>query len=549
MIFKQGVRTTTSLTFWGCDDTDTGGVFGVLLDGVLNNGDTLISTNDYTGTVTVTVSKGNHTVQPTLDGATVGPVYACKTAPAKGEYVKVLFTGDANTGEVGLHTLAYKENDADAVLATEMEYIDSTQYSSSPMFAEPLDDIITDYTASSTADTQANAGQTIISPVSATGFAIGKYATMTLDDASLHVSRINNIGGAPGNLTIQTGIPTGRFLAVGGAIVQSERYTETTSGTYYDRFVASYRLKYRGTILSFGGLRRESYARTPWYTIWNNHEFDSDIFFIPKPGSAQYEAAAKVHWEHLSQHIPLNNDADADNTPNPGPFYFSHEIGDVQVIMCDHTAYADGSDGGALNGENNVDVPAEWQDRGENKQWAWAANKINTSTAKVVAFYLPSVIKSDIEMIDATNGICKLMSLRPDQTFIILTADTHRPNVLRHTIFGDNLLEMGCSPLDNSTMANWSTVTPEGTTTILWQDDVPTSTADYASGVLKAHEMNQVYVKLEYLPSGDAILPQEHVKFSMMRVTDNSVRQSVRLLIGQHNPVLEKRLPAAVTVY
>lgn len=91
--------TPTSQTFWGCDESDTGGVLGVLVDGVLYTGDTLDADNDYTGIVEVAdLSPGSHTWQMALDGVASGSARTFQTLPDRGENFRFVVVADA-TGD------------------------------------------------------------------------------------------------------------------------------------------------------------------------------------------------------------------------------------------------------------------------------------------------------------------------------------------------------------------------------------------------------------------------------------------------------------------
>lgn len=120
---KKG--TATSQTFWGCDDTNTGGVLGVLVDGVLTTGDTLVSENDYCGLVTVSgLSSGSHTYQMVLDGVAVGNSYTFQTHPEAGEEFDVLVIGDALEAENIIDLVTNRESQARCVFGSECSYIE-----------------------------------------------------------------------------------------------------------------------------------------------------------------------------------------------------------------------------------------------------------------------------------------------------------------------------------------------------------------------------------------------------------------------------------------
>ncbi len=85
----------TSQTFHIIDESDTGGVAGVFVDGQLYTGDTLSAANDYTGIVTVTgLSPGTHTWDVALDGVAANNIKTFQTAPEQGEAFKLVIAGD-----------------------------------------------------------------------------------------------------------------------------------------------------------------------------------------------------------------------------------------------------------------------------------------------------------------------------------------------------------------------------------------------------------------------------------------------------------------------
>lgn len=120
----------------GCDDTDTGGVLGVFVDGTLTTGDTLSAAKDYTGLVTATVS-GSYTYQMALDGVAVGEEYTGRTAPRSGDNFDLIFIGDCFTAEASFNYLWTNESPA-ACYATEFYYIDAAEFSASPINATPI---------------------------------------------------------------------------------------------------------------------------------------------------------------------------------------------------------------------------------------------------------------------------------------------------------------------------------------------------------------------------------------------------------------------------
>lgn len=96
MITQLRYGTPTSQWFWGYDDSNTGGVFGVYLDGVYHAGSTMTSDNGYTGRVQVTgITPGAHTYQGALAGVALGETYTFNTAPSASESVRVAVWGCA----------------------------------------------------------------------------------------------------------------------------------------------------------------------------------------------------------------------------------------------------------------------------------------------------------------------------------------------------------------------------------------------------------------------------------------------------------------------
>ena len=109
-LLKYG--TPTSQTFHLIDESDTGGIAGVFVDGVLYTGDTLNAANDYTGIVTVTgLSSGTHTWQPALDGVAQGQQKTFKTAPKAGEKMKLVVAADITGNAQGLSIIAGENAD------------------------------------------------------------------------------------------------------------------------------------------------------------------------------------------------------------------------------------------------------------------------------------------------------------------------------------------------------------------------------------------------------------------------------------------------------
>lgn len=106
MLAQLKYGTPTSQIFWGCDESDTGGVLGVFVDGNLTTGDTLSASNDYTGTVEVSgLSKGSHTWQMAIDGVAVGGVYTFNTVPSQGDDLDVVVISDCTGLSQGFSTI------------------------------------------------------------------------------------------------------------------------------------------------------------------------------------------------------------------------------------------------------------------------------------------------------------------------------------------------------------------------------------------------------------------------------------------------------------
>lgn len=114
----------TTQTFWGCDDTDTGGVLGVFVDGALTTGDTLAAADNYTGLVTVTGLSGSHSFQMALDGVAVGDTYTFETHPVAGEDFDLLLIGDALKPENVIDQITTREGQARAIFGAECSYIE-----------------------------------------------------------------------------------------------------------------------------------------------------------------------------------------------------------------------------------------------------------------------------------------------------------------------------------------------------------------------------------------------------------------------------------------
>lgn len=138
MYAALGYGTQTSQRFWGHDDTETGGVLGVFVDGVLTTGATLAAGNDYCGTVDVTgLSAGEHSYQLALDGVAVGNAGTFSTAPASGESFDLIFCGDARVSGSVMALMTARENPA-AIFASELCYIEGYYTLSGPTEAEYL---------------------------------------------------------------------------------------------------------------------------------------------------------------------------------------------------------------------------------------------------------------------------------------------------------------------------------------------------------------------------------------------------------------------------
>lgn len=95
--------TSTSQTFWGCDNTDTGGVLGVRVDGVDYTGDTLVSGSDYTGTVTATGLSAGTEVYP-IDWPSTADVSGATKQKRRANYGKLLRYPNGNYYDSNPHT-------------------------------------------------------------------------------------------------------------------------------------------------------------------------------------------------------------------------------------------------------------------------------------------------------------------------------------------------------------------------------------------------------------------------------------------------------------
>ncbi len=122
-LLKYG--TPTSQRFHVVDESDTGGVAGVYVDGKLYTGDTLSASNDYSGMVEVTgLSPGTHTWDVALDGVAAGNQKTFQTAPAKGEDFKIVFIGDVTGAAHGLATIT-NENARYGISIGDSDYLDT----------------------------------------------------------------------------------------------------------------------------------------------------------------------------------------------------------------------------------------------------------------------------------------------------------------------------------------------------------------------------------------------------------------------------------------
>lgn len=140
MIWMLRRHTPTSMTFWACDDTNTGGVLGVKVDGGAEvTGDTLGSALHYTGTVTATgLSAGTHTYQLTLGGADVtGATGTFRTAPSAGSNADLMFVVCSLEAGPCFAPMIARET-ADACFASEFLYIDENEYSTAPASAASI---------------------------------------------------------------------------------------------------------------------------------------------------------------------------------------------------------------------------------------------------------------------------------------------------------------------------------------------------------------------------------------------------------------------------
>lgn len=145
MLWMLRRHTPSAMTFWVCDDTNTGGVLGVKVDGGSEvTGDTLGAALNYTGTVTATgLSAGAHTYQLTLDGSDVtGATGTFRTAPAAGENATLMFVVCSLEAEPCFAQMVGRET-ADACYTSEFLYIDEGEYSSSPASAATIPNLRT----------------------------------------------------------------------------------------------------------------------------------------------------------------------------------------------------------------------------------------------------------------------------------------------------------------------------------------------------------------------------------------------------------------------
>ena len=95
MLAQLGRATDSIVRFWGCDNTNTGGVLGVIVNGKTYTGANLTAATDYTGTIDVAVS-GDFTWQLTLDGVAVTPLRTAKGQPSSGQGFRTVIWGDSN---------------------------------------------------------------------------------------------------------------------------------------------------------------------------------------------------------------------------------------------------------------------------------------------------------------------------------------------------------------------------------------------------------------------------------------------------------------------
>lgn len=121
---RLGASTTTTQVFWGWDNSNTGGVIGVNINGQSFSGGTLNAANGYTGIVTATglSPATEYTYQLTLDSAPVGEEITFKTMPESGDF-DLMFIGDGRLLQNTLPVILDRESPA-AVYCTEMYYIE-----------------------------------------------------------------------------------------------------------------------------------------------------------------------------------------------------------------------------------------------------------------------------------------------------------------------------------------------------------------------------------------------------------------------------------------
>lgn len=129
MIPRLAKNKNGSQTFWGVDDTDTGGVLGVIIDGSEKfYGDTLSATWDYCGVVEANaLSAGTHTYQMMLDGVLLGKVYSFSIFKV-GDDLEFMFIGDCLDSNASFQTIVEREHNIVACWGDEVSYIDGGEY-------------------------------------------------------------------------------------------------------------------------------------------------------------------------------------------------------------------------------------------------------------------------------------------------------------------------------------------------------------------------------------------------------------------------------------
>lgn len=141
MMWMLRRHSTTTMTLWGCDETSTGGVLGVKINGgEIITGDTLGAALNYCGLVTATglTADTEYSYQLTLGGSDVaGATGTFRTAPAAGSDADLMFViCSLEAGQCFAPMLARET--ADACYTSEFIYIDESEYNSNPPSAATI---------------------------------------------------------------------------------------------------------------------------------------------------------------------------------------------------------------------------------------------------------------------------------------------------------------------------------------------------------------------------------------------------------------------------